>query len=211
MSLKKEKFKIEDVPEWWDCTWSRLSCGDENCPVCGPAKKAKEKNRLLKRDAYGIEARFEEINRKLNEVFQEMEDLDEIGGADTEDLPDPESFSIYNSVSSWCHDVYSIIDESDALSSSWLYTEDGKDLLWYSNVLVGKTYRQLCNRWKMDKGEGDGEFEYDYYYNQYVLVECLSILVDSLEQLQTMDSSHKEKFKLASIFLYNFTEDIINI
>ena len=60
-------------------------------------------------------------------------------------------------------------------------SETIKDLSWYSNTFTVKTYRQLCNRWHIKKGDEYGKF--DYEYTKYVLEECVRILKKSLSEI----------------------------
>lgn len=221
MDNNKKDFKPDDVPEWWDCTWHRYPCWKDNCPVCGKIKQKRKERIERGENPESLDSLFEDINDNLDEAKEvvkkdmnshniEVEDVEE---KEMDDFPEPEEeFSLQAKVASWCKDVYSVARESGETDSSWLETEQGKDLLWYTNTLLTKTYRQLCNRRDMDKNRSDSDAaEWDYNYHQYVLMECISILVDSLEELEMMDLPQKYKFRLALLFLHNFKNEVIEI
>jgi len=93
--------------------------------------------------------------------------------------------------------VIALGDRAQARGEFWIYTEEAAGLFWYANILVAKTYRQLCNRWHIKKNDDYGEF--DYQYTKYILSECLKILKKSLEKL--VKNSPPQKKELSSILL----------
>jgi hypothetical protein len=81
--------------------------------------------------------------------------------------------------------------------------------LWYANTILAKTYRQLCNRWHVARGDDYGRE--DYLYTQYVLAECFRILHKALRALGGMDIEQKNKFALADYFLTEIEQEIKSI
>ena len=213
MDNKKKKLKPNNIPTWWDCTWHRIPCGRDDCPLCGQMKKEEKENKNRNKDPHGVEAKLEEMNERLDETLDMVEDEMQAEGVDMKEIeaggadgpPDPDFFPLHQKVGSWCQDIYRIAEEND----DWLATEAGKDLIWYTNILMTRTYHQLCNRWDMKNNE-DGPAE-DYDYNKYVLAECIDILTDSLKGLEKEDPVHQNQLRLALLFLNNFKREVINI
>jgi len=204
-----------DWPAWMDCAWRRIPCREDDCPICGKIKQDEEKYRKNGEDSDNFERVAEDIQENFTEALQTIKKDAEEKGLEIENLgevkipPRPEEFSLYNNVNEWRKSIMSLMQSARNLNNSWVKTEDGKDLEWYASLLATKTYRQLCNRWHIDNGDDYGEE--DFEYTQYVLKETLKILSETLNELGQQNNKNKKDFKLASFFLSNIKEDILQI
>lgn len=216
----KNKNKVEEkfeMPKWMDCSWRRIPCGKNNCPICGRIKKDRQRHIKKGEDPDTMEAALEDISRNFKEVMEVIRedarkhgfDIDNVKLEEIKEPPRPHEFPIYNKIKNWHHDIYKIADESDATNSAWLFNEEAEDLLWYSNTILAKTYRQLCNTWQMEHGEDYGDE--DHKYTRYVLGECLSILKNALAALSRMEIEQKLKLNLALVYLTGIEKDILEI
>lgn len=116
---------------------------------------------------------------------------------------------LYNQAKAWRDGIYAIAEKSDEVSSAWLYSQAGEDLLWYANTLLAKIYRQLANVWELKTGRA--EFEYmnlEYNYTGYVLNKVFSILDSALFKLSQDGEPHAGKFILARLSLGGIKEKL---
>lgn len=102
-----------------------------------------------------------------------------------------------------------IFDDARQEGSLWLATEAATDIGWYMHTIQVKTYRQLCNRWHLDRG--DDASEVDYVYTGYVLRECIGIVIKALQQLALRDSPEKGKLILVLKDFLSLSRKIITI
>jgi len=212
MKLPKGEFEI---PKWMECTWRRVPCGKDDCPICGGIKRDRQRHIERGEDPDSMESVFEDVGRNLKEALSMIEKDVERFGIDITNInnikepPEPESFPLYQKVRKWEKKVSKIGDEAELSGNYWIYTEAAADLFWYSRILVAKTYRQLCNRWHIKNGDDYGEF--DHQYTAYVLGKCLEILKRSLKEL--IGSNYFRKKELNSIYsnLLNLEKQIIKI
>jgi hypothetical protein len=114
--------------------------------------------------------------------------------------PRPGDYPLYNEARAWQKGIYEIAEASDDVSSAWLYTEAGEDLLWYANTLLAKIYRQLSNLWHLEDA-GEEYMDLELNYTGYVLNEVFNILDKALIKLSRSDSPHAAKFNLARLSL----------
>jgi hypothetical protein len=128
---------------------------------------------------------------------------------DIKEPPEPNQFPLYRKIARWQKQVFQIAEEADEQAALWLYTESASDLLWYTNTLLAKTYRQLCNRSYIASGDDYGDF--DYIYTKYVLGECLKILKKSLSKLLLLNSEHKGELISAFSQLIRLEKQILKI
>ena len=214
ITQKKDR-EIFTMPKWMDCTWKRKPCGQDKCPICGRVKKDRNKHMERGEDPDSMEAMAEDLHGHFREALRAIKADAAAKGMKIDNIdriaepPSPHHFPLYNRVKDWHGSVYSIADESDDTSSAWLYTEAGEDLLWYTNTLMSKTYRQLANRWHIDQGDEYGEV--DLAYTARVLDECLGYLKGSLYELMNGEYDYKNKFNIAYITLTGMENIILNI
>lgn len=203
------------MPEWMDCTWRRVPCGRDDCPICGKINKQRQKHIEKGEDPDDLECVFEDVSEDFKETFKLLEKDAEKMGIDLDNLeeveepPEPEEFELYKKVKEWRDDIMEMIKQGSAEGAAWLETEAGRDLAWYGNTIMAKTYRQLSNRWELDKGGDYAKEDLDYTY--YVLEEALKILDKALSDLQENVADYSQKFRLAQMFLRNLKEEILNI
>lgn len=203
------------IPDWMDCTWRRVPCGQDDCPICGKIKKQRNKHLEKGEDPDDLECVFEDVKESFGEVFEMLEKDAEKMGIDLENLedveepPKPEEFELYNKVKEWRDDVMEILKEASVEEASWLEDEAGKDLTWYANTIIAKTYRQLSNRWELDNG--DDYAKEDFAYTQRVLEESFKILDKAMFELQKQDTGFSQKFHLAKMFLRNLKDEVLKI
>ncbi len=203
------------MPKWVECTWRRVPCGKDDCPICGRIKKDRQRHIEKGEDPDDLKNVFEDAGRNLKEALEMIKkdaegmNIDIINIKDIKEPPEPEEFPLYQASREWGKEISKIRDEAELSGNWWIYTEEAADLFWYANTLMAKTYRQLCNRWHIKNGDDYGDF--DYQYTGYVLKECLKILKRSLKEL--IDSNYFQKKKLESIYsnLLNLEKQIIKI
>lgn len=214
---EREVEEVFEMPKWMDCSWRRIPCGEDKCPICGRIKKDRQRHIEKGENPDTTESALEDISRNFKEVMEVIREDAKKHGFDieTQDVeeikepPRPNEFPIYNKLKNWHHDIYKIADESDATNSTWLFNEAAEDLLWYANTILAKTYRQLCNAWQIERGEEYGDE--DHKYTGYVISECLSILKNSLLVLSRMEVEQKLKLNLALVYLTSIEKDILDI
>jgi hypothetical protein len=116
---------------------------------------------------------------------------------------------IYKKVAEWRNGLNDIADEAEISGAPWIYTEAAADLIWYKNTLAAKTYRQLCNRWHLNRGDQYGEF--DHQYTKYVLTECLLILKRALAELISPDMPSRSKLAEVLVGLKDLESEVLEI
>lgn len=196
--LEEKEFQM---PKWMECTWRRVSCGRDDCPICGRIKKDRQKHIEKGEDPDDPKFVFEDVSRNLKEALQIIKKDAESKGFDISNIdniqepPEPQRFPLYDKMEEWNKSLRAFGNMAAASGEFWLHTEEAADLFWYANTLLSKTYRQLCNGWHIRNGDDYGKF--DHQYTGYVLKECLEILKKSLKELVNNDSQKK---KLNSIY-----------
>jgi len=207
---KQGKFKM---PKWMECTWRRVPCGKDDCPICGRVKKDRQRHILKGEDPDSIHSALEDVGQSLKDALELIKKDCEAKGIELTNLdnikepPEPEKFPLYQEVKKWRDSVHVIAN--NPTFEFWVYTEPAQDLLWYSNTLIAKTYRQLCNKWHIENGDEYGEF--DYQYTDYVIKECLKILKKSLRELAKSNSTQKYELKSLLSGLLKLESQIIKI
>jgi hypothetical protein len=207
---KNGKFKM---PEWMDCSWRRLSCDKDSCPICGRIKKDRQKHIELGEDPDSIESAFEDIAGNFKETLKlikkdcedkgiELTNVDNI-----QEPPEPEKFPLYNKVNKWRNSVLSLRESPE--DDIYHHTEAAADLFWYVNTLTAKIYRQLTNKWEIEHGDEYGDI--DYEYTGHVIKECLKILKKSLRELSSFNSSQKIGLMLIHDKLLDLEKEILKI
>lgn len=174
------------IPKWWECNWRRIPCGEDDCRLCGKIKKDRKRHVLRGEDPDSIKSVFEDVGNSLGEALAMIKqhaaemgiDITNINEREFKEPPEPDEFPLYERTLSWRELLYETLAIEGLVVEDKEPDETVKDLLWYSNTLIAKTYRQLCNRWHIKQKVGEGEF--DYKYTKYVLGECLKILQSSL-------------------------------
>lgn len=203
------------MPKWMDCTWRRIPCSQDNCPICGRIKRDREKHIAQGEDPDSMEAALKDIGDNFKEAMTmikkdakrlgiDITNIDDIG-----EPPEPHEFPLYNKIKDWHYDIYQMAEQAQDNLSAWPSLKTGLDLLWYANTILAKTYRQLCNRWHLKQGDEYGEE--DYQYTKYVLGECLTIIKKSLQGLSNTYPEEKGKFSLAFVMLSGFEKEILKI
>ncbi len=205
MKLPKEELKM---PKWMECTWRRIACGKQDCPVCGRIARDRQRHIEKGEDPDSMESVFEDVGRNFKEVLQmlkkdaELLEIDITNIENIEEPPKPEKFPLYQKVKRWHNSVYAIANSPTV--GFWVKTEEAQDLLWYSNTLLVKTYRQLCNRWHIKNGDDYGDF--DHQYTKGVLKECLKILKKSLQKIIKGGGSSLPQKKELGLILLNLSK-----
>ncbi len=182
--------KNAGMPEWMDCTWKRIPCGSDDCPICSRLKEMDQVSNLFERGELLIELAGQNEDNKDN-------------------LPKPEEFPFYEEIRGWMEFVISLAEESKKRDEFWIFTEEAADLFWYINVLSAKIYRQLCNRYLIDKGEKNNFI--DYKYTNYVLRKSIKIIKKSLKEILKSDPNQKDELINCFDELSDAEERILNI
>lgn len=212
---KKKKSDKMNIPAWMDCAWRRLPCEREDCPLCSQIVKDREGHISRNEDPDSLNAALEDVGNYFKNTAKAIKRNAKENGlnlVDTESMdepPEPSAFPMYHKVSGWRDGIQGIVDTSDDVSSSWLFSEAGEDLIWYANTLTAKTYRQLTNRWHLENGDDYGDF--DHQYTEYVIMECLDLLKKALAELIDMKTVQRGKFSIALYALAGFEEDVVRI
>lgn len=210
----------EKMPEWMDCAWRRVPCGKHTCPICGRVAKQREKHIKESKNPDSMEMVFEDVRTELEEALliikmdARQRGLDILNLDNIKEPPKALEFPLWRRVNKWGEEIFSFSKEAEKNGQFWLQTESAADFLWYSNTLMIKTYRQLCNSWHIEKNDGYGEF--DHAYTAGVLKECLKILKESLAVLKRIyDGQSKSKenmfFVRARVALERMEPDILRI
>ncbi len=201
------------MPGWMDCTWRRVPCGKDNCPICGTIKKDREKHLVRGQNPDDLGMVLDDLGNSFREMMKMIKMDAKKHGIDIANIekikepPRPEKFPLYREVEKWRGNVLSCAHSTD--DDFWTFTEEAQDLFWYANILTTKTYRQLCNRWHLDNKSDYGD--YDYQYTRRVLSESLKILQKSLAELIPAGSAQKGKLMLISAGLMNLKKKILKI
>mgnify|MGYP005855571293 CR=1 FL=1 len=209
---KADDFKM---PKWMECTWRRVSCGKDDCPICGRIKRDQQRDIERGEDPNDIKCVLEDVGRNLKETLEMIKKDAKSKGFDIANLedikepPEPKEFPLYLKVEKWNKSIMALGDMAQTLGEFWIHTEAAADLFWYANTLMTKTYRQLCNRWHIKNGDDYGEF--DHQYTGYVLRECLEILKRSLRELISGNYSQKKELDLIYSNLVRLEKQIIKI
>lgn len=210
MELPKGEFKM---PEWMECTWRRVHCGKDDCPVCGRIKRDRQKHIERGEDPDDPKSVFEDVGQNFKEALEMIKKDCEAQGIkltnikDIKEPPEPEKFPLYRKVKKWRNRVFNLITHPNF--EFWLYTEPVQDLLWYINTLTAKTYRQLCNKWHIENGDEYGDF--DHQYTGRILKETLKILKKSLRELSRNNLSQRKELGLMLSELFKLEKQIIKI
>lgn len=206
----KKKYKRNSLaaPRWMDCVWKRVPCGKQNCPICGDSKRHSGKIHSP------IEV-LEDIENNLKKVLKFIKT--DAKKTETEFLetkkfrkpPKPDKFPLYVRARAFRESMLHAAQSAESGGELWVYTEAFQDLMWYMNLFPIKVYRQLCNRWRTEKGEGQNEN--DYKYIKYVLKECLKILKNSLSIVLSFDSAEKDILMFNAALLMSLEREIKKI
>jgi len=202
------------MPKWMECTWRRVPCGKDECPICGRIKRDRQRHIEKGENPDDIKSVLEDVSQDFKEAMEMIGRDAERMGIDITNLekikepPQPKEFPLYNKVEEWNKSVRTIRNEAELFGEFWLDTEEATDLFWYANILMAKTYRQLCNKWHIKKGDDYGEF--DRRYTDYVLKECREILKKSLKELA---NNYPQKRELDALYsdLLKLEKEIIKI
>lgn len=218
MRIKTEKIKLEDKKvygkslKWMDCVWRRVSCGKNTCLICGEIKKA---NLKRKKKDNSIEMALEDISKSLEKVLNQIKKdakkmgIDIVNFKKIKEPPMPEKFPLYNKIKVWRDQMRQVMTKAERFREIWIYTEAFEDLLWYTNLLPVKVYRQLCNKWHLNNTKDYGD--YDYKYTKYVLKECSKIIKKSMGTVMNFDSLEKEILVINSAMLMSLEKEIKKI
>ena len=203
------------MPKWMECTWRRVPCGKDDCPICGRIKKDRQRHIERGEDPDDFENAIEDVGQSFKETLElikkdaESKGFDITNIQDIQEPPEPEKFPLYIKINQWNKKIMALEDAARLSEAFWIYTEAAADLFWYANILTAKTYRQLCNRWHIENGGEYGDF--DYQYTGRVLEECLKILKKSLRELIKGNISQKREFDLILSQLLRLEKEIIRI
>lgn len=181
-----------ELPAWIDCSWRRIACGRNDCPICGRVERDRQKHEMRGEDPDDAQVMMEDLAESLRETIvtihkmaAEMNiDLSNLDDVDPEPQPpEPKAFRLYRDVWAWREEVDRVTNEAELNGAFWPYTEDAEDLGWYKNTLCTKVYRQLCNRWQLERGNED--VWTDYEYSHRVLHECCELLERALKRISS--------------------------
>ena len=200
------KNRPKDMKLWQDCQWRRQACGEDSCPICGRIKRDRKAHIAKGEDPDIMESVIADVSKNFKEMMDMLNsdarkyeiDLKASGDSELLEPPIPTDYPVYNQLVEWRQGIYDIAEESDATSEAWLYTEAGKDLMWYSSTLMVKIYRQLRTVWRIEE-ENDEFLDLEYNYTGYVLGEVLDILDKALLELSTNGGAHAGKFTIARL------------
>lgn len=217
MSKPPKYIKDFKVPEWWECQWRQIACGRDECRMCGRINRSRQKHIDKGEDPDSMEAAFEDIKETFAEVKEMLSKDAKKMGIDLNNLPDEiddtpkaEEFPLYNQVMKWYTLLMTTISNAHQSGEECLESEPAKDLMWYKNTILVKTYRQLCNRFELDKG--DDIADVDYEYTRYVLAESIKIVKKSLEEIIKNYSTLQEvNLKLALSQIKDLEAEILTI
>lgn len=203
------------MPKWMECSWRRVSCGKDNCPICGRIKRDRQRHIERGEDPDDIKSVLEDVSRNFKEVMEMIKRDCEARGIELTNIenvkepPGPEEFPFYKKVKEWNKSVMTLGNMAQLSGEFWIQTEEAADLFWYANTLLAKTYRQLCNKWHIKNDDEYGDF--DYQYTKYVLKECLKILKKSLKELIKNNQSRRKELNSILLNLRNLEKQIIKI
>ncbi len=205
------------MKSWQDCQWLRAPCGQKNCPLCGPIEEKRQEHIEKGEDPDSMEAALQDVSDNFQELMRVIKKdaakhgivLDDLEEEETVEPPPAEIYPLYNEVEKWSSGITKIYEISDEVSSAWLYTEAGEDLVWYARTLLVKTRRQLGNFWHIEQGEEYMDMECQY--TGYVLNEVICILQNALINLIAAGGPHANKFNLALLTLGGIEEKMKKI
>lgn len=203
------------MPKWMECTWRRVGCGKDDCPICGRIKRDRQRHIEKNEDPDDMKSVFEDVGRNFKETLEIIKKDAESKGIDITNIeeiqepPEPEEFPLYKKVNQWRYSVFEILERASTGEELWTFTETAEDLSWYSSLLPAKVYRQFCNQWEIEHGDHYGEVDYDY--TKYIIGECLTILKKSLGELSYFNSGQKSGLILALGQLMTLEKDIAKI
>ena len=217
MEQKKVKLKKEEhcAPRWMDCSWKRIACGEDSCPVCGKIKKEKEKHIKNGEDPNDVSITLDDLSNIFKKILRDIKKEAKTKGVDIskikskKDPPAPSEFSLYNEVKKWRDSMFFIIKRTVIRRETLVYTEAFDDFIWYADILPIKTYRQLCNKWEIKNGKKNND--YDYVYTKHVLDECLKFLNEALATLMVFNSDEKHLFIINAASLMFLEKEIRKI
>ncbi len=203
------------MPKWLECTWKRVPCGKDECPICGRMNRDRKKHLERGEDPEDAHSLFEDMSSAFREAMTMMKKEMEMRGvvlSDKEEIelpPKPKHFPVYRKVGEWREFVMGIARVAEEEQCLWLATEAAADLFWYANTLTAKVYRQLCNSWQLTHGEQYGDF--DHQYTKEVLSTVLRIVEKSLGELALLGSEQKGELILARAKFESFKHEILTI
>lgn len=214
ISLVK-KNRPEEMPLWQDCQWRRKACGQDDCPICGRLNRNRKKHLDSGEDPDSIDSVIMDVSNSFKEMLSLLQNdikksgikIDQINKID--EKPSPIDFPIYNKIMQWRQGIYDIAEASGEDSDAWLETEAGEDLLWYSNTLLVKIFRQFSTVWEM-KNNSSEYLESEYYYTGFVLGEVVDILNKSLRELSTNGGVFAGQFNIASLNFDVIRQEILD-
>lgn len=193
---KPQTFKM---PKWMECTWRRVNCGRDACRICGQLNRDRKRHIERGEDPDNPKSAFEDISNHFKETLEMIRqdaakwNIDIANLEDIKESPDPEAFPLHEEVSGWSKRVLDFSHRKRELGAYWTKTEFFEDVVWYANTLQAKVYRQLCNRWHLNEGDGYGDF--DFAYTEYVLGECFKILRSALALAEPFEPNMGEFYR----------------
>lgn len=196
----------KEMKEWQDCQWRRQACDLDSCPICGRINRDREAHIKKGEDPDSMGSVIYDVSNNFKEMIGLLKkdaakrgiDLNNLEDVKEPEPPLPTDYDIYNKLMEWRQGIYDIAEASEAASDAWLFSEAGKDLIWYSSTVIVKLYRQLGTVWQMENEE-DHYLEFEYQYTGYVLGEVLGILSMALNELSTDGNAHAREFNLARL------------
>ncbi len=212
---KPDKVGDFKIPKWWECGWRRTACNKKECILCGKILRDRQRHIDKGDDPDDMKSVMEDVGNSLGEALQMIKKHAESMGIDitniddTENPPEPKKFPLYRKVDCWRKSIENIVNAAYEANELWFDSVAAADLLWYRHTLAAKTYRQLCNKWHIDRGDEYGDV--DYQYTKYVLSECLRILERSLAELSSLASEEKAELMLALGRLKDMKGEILKI
>ncbi|MDD2935434.1 MAG: hypothetical protein PHX25_03090 [Candidatus Pacebacteria bacterium] len=200
------------IPSWWDCVWKRVPCEKNECKICGKIKEDRQKHINKGENPDAPELFIEDIKNNFKDVLKMIKKDAERLGIDIDNLedlenmeepPEPKEFLLYNNLVEWRKSVRDLIGQSEIENKTWVQLEAVQDLIWYSNTLLTKTYRQLCNKWYIENGDEYGQV--DYEYTGYVIGEVFNFLDKAVGEIMMFES----QFIFIDAQLKSFKKSII--
>lgn len=202
------------MPMWLDCAWKRLPCGKADCPVCGRLASHRAEHLDHGDDPQAVEEILNETRGSLEDSFNNLvKHMKHIGiGVPISKIknpPPPSAFPLAREVAAWTESIHSTDWLARDNGALWPEMAAAADMLWYASMLQAKVYKQLCNKWYLDKGIQYGAF--DYEYTKSVISQILNILQKSLQELGLLRIDEKGELLLAASALARLEEKIIKI